>query len=432
MASLTPKFCRAHYVNESMTSTQALVWFMKLIYEFWGFCYQTPDSFTNPGGFPTGGVDMPAGFESGSLLMTGSSGYTNIGESIFSDLNADFTSGSIKGKYIVTWKSGSTSNDDGVYLIKKVFGSSSILLDTNMGATPYTGSLIPLFTTRTDINYRVVDFASTATSISMTSGSGLVLELSGASLVNSLQLDPQVRIKFSENAGDNIHVTFSPSGSWNGIDFGDDEFSGVDRAWSSSGTGNGHISLICADDFIIAHWKGQWNTAGSGFHIEIPKRLYSQEYDPNPIIVANWGVDALGTSDSKTNYGGNAFRMHTPPVDSVDVWRPLAITYQGNSYDGIVHAETRSSGLNPGRYNNIAYNPVTDKFYVSDVVLAMLDNFNIWSMGRVRMRRWRLTTDLTPDFSRLGENGEWIKLNDGVMWPWDNAILPQPLLPDGQ
>ena len=433
MASLTPKFCRAHYVNQSVNFTQAMMWYMKLVYEFWGFCYHTPDSFTEPLGFPVGGVDMPAGFESGSLLMTGSTGFTAVGESLFRDLQADFTSGSIKDKYLVTWKSGSNSNDDGIYLIKKVFNSSTILVDTNMGATPYTGSLVPYFTDRTNINYRVVDFYDTATTIPMVSGSGLVLELSGASLVNSGQIDPQFRIKFSENdPGDNIHLTFSSSGSWNGVDFGDDEFTVFDRDWTDNGTGLGHITIICADDFMITHMRGQWMDGGSGIHIEIPKRLYPQVNDPNPIVASNWGSNVLDTSDGDIAYGANAFRMHTPPTDSVDVWRPLVIPYQGVGYASPTHGATRPAGLTPGRYSTVAHNPVTDKFFVSDVILAMIDSSTIWSMGRVRMRRWRMTTDLTPDFSRLGENGEWIKLNDGILWPWDNAILPQPLLPDGQ
>lgn len=434
MANLTPKYLRAHAID-STTPTQSLVWFMKVLYEFWGYCYNTPESHDIGAlGFPVGGIDMPAGFESGSLLHTGSSGYTVLGESIFRDDIADFTSGSLAGKHLVTWKSGSTINDDGIYKIKRIFGSSSMLVDTNHGATPYTGSLTPLFTDRSSILYRIVDFNDTATNISMLSGSSLVLEISGASTVNSGQIDPHFRVKFTEDAGDNIEISWSPSGSWNGSGFGSDEVVANDRDWSDNvTTGEGFLTLICASDFMVTHWKGVWNDEGSGFHFEIPKRLYPQQNDPNPIAASIWGNDEISPDPASTNYGDAAWYMHTPPLDTIDIWKPLAIPYWGQTYaTSLGGSGTALKTLIPGRRNGMGHNPITDKFYVSDVILSFINSTEFYSLSRVRMRRFRLTSNLTPDFSRLGTNGEWIKLNDGILWPWDNAILPYGLLLSGQ
>lgn len=431
--TLIPKYCRTHPINVDVTRPQALMWLQKLIYEFWGFCMHGNSNLTGALGFVSGGIAQPAGFENGSTLMSGSSGFTVVGTSTFNDASADFFSISIKDKFLVTWIEDSTSNDNGVYLIKKVVTSSSIIVETNNGATPYSASLEPLFDTRSNINYRVVDIASTAQTISYVSGNGLVMNLSGASSVNAGQLTPQFRIKFTEASPfDDMELSWSPSGSWDGTKFATDNIIHSNKDWHDlTVTGQGSITLIAADDFMICHQKGTWNTNGSGFHIEIPERLYPQGSDPNPIVGSHWINDPISTSLTSTNYGMDAWKMHHPPNNTVYTFTPLTKASLGSGFHtNYFTGATYIGGIVPGRYSGAVYNPLTNRFFASDVILSLLisDNF---CLARVRMRRFRLVGAITPSFTRLGDDGEWLHINQSVAWPWDNAILPDELLKSG-
>lgn len=435
MPSLTPKFLRKLYVNQDVNQTQALIYYMKVMYEFWGFCRNTPGSLTVPTGFPTNGVNFPAGFESGSLIMSGSSAYTNLGDSYFYDDSADFSidSNSIKGKHLVAWVSGSESTDDSIYQIKKVFNSGTLLVDTSTGGTPYSSSLRPLFTTRTNVNYRIVDIAETATTIAKLSGSGLVMSLPAASVINDLQESPQFRIGFTADAGDEVEFSISPSGSWNGTDFGSNGkiINSLDY-FDVSSAQRGYITLISADDFMFSNIHGSWFTnvaKSSGFHIEIPQRLYTQEEDPNPIVVTFYGNQTLETSKTSISFGHLGYRMFNHITDTVDVWQPQCLSPTGPVFHGTFFNNTgQLSGLRPGKWSGVGHDQHTDEFFVTDIILSYILDPSFFAAHRVRIRRLKLTSDLMPNYSRLGLNGEWIKLNNGILVPWDGSSLFEKLL----
>ena len=218
---LTSKFVRGHFVNASTTNANSLRWLHKLVYEFWGFCINGTNDLRVPGGFaPVSGVLFPTGWENGTsvLLASGSDGVTQDGNPFFVAPSVNWTSSSLLNKWLVVWKSGSSCRDDSVYPITQIINSSTIRLDMNNGGTAYTGSLKPAFTARSNVNYRVVDFAAATALAGYTADAdGLVLNLSGAYLVNSGQVAPQCRTRIRTSVGSNVPnvgLTLSASGSW--------------------------------------------------------------------------------------------------------------------------------------------------------------------------------------------------------------------------
>lgn len=434
--TLTPKILRAHAVNTAIAGTKALPSFMKVFYEFWGFCMHGTADLVNPGGFVTSGVNMPSGFTTGSTMLTGTNGFTFVGEQFFHCPSIDFTSGSnaIVGAKLVTWIEGSTSNDDNIYSITQVINSSTIRVNTFTGATPYTGSLIPYFSTRSGINFRVIDMPTFVNGLTFASGNYMIINLSGAALVNAGQVTPQVKIALTSTT-DTMAISWSPSGSWNGSSF-TDEVPVTSRAWrNATNAGIGNFTIIAADDFVLGHFVPRgttgWDTAGigSGFHVEIPQRLYPQGSDPNPVAGMIWGRTAINTTQTTENYGGGWW-MHLPtlPQGQFNLWTTLVRSPLGEYFQGNTNRQFGTTGqygaFNTGRHNMIFFNPYQSKFFVSDVLLSNLGTFNQFSLSRVRLRRFKATSLIPPPFQRLGASGEWIHVSNGVIWPWDNAVIP--------
>lgn len=425
---LNSKFVRAHFINTSQSTSAALRWTFKLIYEFWGFCVNGTDDLKVPGGFASSGsvapvsgaVIFPSGFQSGStvLLKSGTDGMTDLGQPFFNTVNPIFSSTYV-GKHIVAWKSGSTSSDDSIYEIKQWINSSSVRVFVGQGGTPFTGSLKPGFTTRTNINYRIIDFNAAANLVGSTTNDGLVLQFNGAGLVNTGQLNSQCRLRQNTT---NMSIVLSPSGSWTPISGTfTDSSTETSVNWGSTGTGTGYISLFGAQDYLIAHSRGSWNTAASWLHVEIPARLYPQRLDPNLIIHNIYGSNGI----NQTLY--DTWTTLHPPDGTTRL-------YEGNNRaplgDGwptnIVSSPYRLSGVSNGRYNHMVFNVFQNKFIFMDQVLGLTvtDQF---VMSRCRVRRARLTAPIVPAFQRIGDLGEWLHVNDGILWPWDNMILPYNL-----
>jgi hypothetical protein len=405
----------------------------KLIYEFWGFCVNGGSSLSVPGGFASSGsvlpvsgaVIFPAGFESGStvLLVSGSDGLTQAGMPFFDTVSPVFSS-SYVGKWLVTWKSGSTSTDDSIYRISQWFNSSSIRLNVNNGGTPYSASLHPSFDTRTQINYRVIDFNAAANLSGYTTNDGLVVQFNGANLINTGQLASQVRLRHNTT---NLGIIASPSGSWTPVSgtFSDPTpESNVN--WCNVSDGTGYISLFGAQDYLIAHSRGSWNSAASWFHVEIPQRLYPQKLDPNVVTFINFGVDSVDQSNYHT------MRMISPVDAQTRDWEMFVRSPISDFFtdDGGYPGATLGSVVN-GRFNGSFFNVFTNKFLLMDALLGLTATSLQYSLARVRVRRVRFTAPIVPSFQRLGDLGVWLHVGNGVLWPWDNALLPYNLFLGG-
>ena len=186
-----PKFLRLQSMGgTSDFSNSALRMYghiLKTVYEFWGFCVNGDNDLTGAKGLPTGSFSSfdPSVFYSGSsLLISGSDGETVGGTPYFSASSADFTTLTGSGlfrKWLVTWKSGSTSTDDSIYKIRQVLDANTLFVDSFNGGTPFSGSNPPnqlLFTDRNSINYRIVDTQEVMDNQTFTSGQYMVMRAS--------------------------------------------------------------------------------------------------------------------------------------------------------------------------------------------------------------------------------------------------------------
>ncbi len=446
---LTAKFLRTH---TTVAGSLNFNWFMRAVYEFWGFCVNGGNSLTAPGGYaPVSGVyQMPVGWESGStvLLASGTDGFTAVGQPFFNSLNANAFSASWVDKWVTTWQSGSTSTDDSIYQITQWLNSSSIRVNVLQGGTPYSGSLHPSFMTRSSVNWRIVDFvAASALTINYATAS-LILQFNGADVVNpgsalcQAQIIPTNLSNALPNYSGPVIVT-SQSGSW-GLN---SSSAGSTSSWCftdpstqlfADTSGNGwlgssrtadttltYITLAGAQDFLIAHFKNADLADGSGFHIEIPQRLYPQGDDPSPIAAMIWGNNHPDSATQNENYGGG-FYLFNPPTDSTISYTGMARRYSGA--DGVTGGGNAATN---GRLNGAYFNTFQNKFLFTDIVLAQPNIPGQYQMARVRLRRVRLVPPIIPQFQRVGNNGEWLHVINGVMWPWDNSLLPYNLLLGG-
>jgi hypothetical protein len=431
---LTAKFLRAHTMP---SNPNGYAWFARLLYEFWGFCVWGDNDLVNPGTSafpPVSGTQMPANFYTAPLLQSGSDGFTTVGEPFFNTVGQNTFSASWVGKWLTLWQSGSTCTDDSIYQITQWINSSSVRLNVFQGGTPYTGSLHPSLTTRTNINYRLIDYAEAA-SAGISDQDYMVLQFADAPLVNPGQALSQAKLRFSTtyNGGNPIvAITMSPSGSW-GLNSGSYDFtdptSELDHSSNSGGWGNirgtcsGYISFFGAGDFIIVHMATSANYHSDGFHIEIPQRLYPQGDDPNPIAMMEWGEDTPVADDSTQQYCGG-FYMHNPPDGTTMQYYGMMRGYDGSD-------QSSALGASNGRYNGRYFNTFTNQFLFTDCTLAQANTPGQYQMARVRIRRARFIAPIIPSYQRVGNNGEWLHIVNGIMWPWDNTLLPYNLFLGG-
>lgn len=469
---LTPKFVRAHAIPSGVNGFN---WFFKLIYEFWGFCVNGDNDLVNPGGFSanTGVFQMPwspvsASAVASGLLASGTDGVTHVGSPFFNSVSSTAFSASFLNKWLVVWKSGSTCTDDSVYQITQWVNSSSVRLNTLHGGTPYTASLHPSLTERTQVYWRVIDFSPAAAMSVLYNTSSLVLQFNAAADVNPGQSLSQCRLRMLKGTpffpgGSTIGVgyTLSPSGTWHG-DYGYDSGSYASgtisgsvyiptgaftpggnlqppgffsesiselvlastSGWFNSAADNpAYVTLIGSQDFLISHYKSSAMSQASGFHVEVPQRTYPQGVDPNPLAVMGWGVNSVSTTSTTSHYAGG-FWMHNPPDNSL-------INYAGMSRRFFGATETNAPGFQTnGRYNGAFFNRYQSKFIFMDVALAN-STTGQHQMVRCRLRRVRILPPIIPQFERIGNLGEWIHVEAGAMWPWDNTLLPYNLFSGG-
>lgn len=436
---LTPKFIRAHSIP---STTNGFAWFFRLVYEFWGFCVNGSNDLVNAQCIPSGGIQMPTGFTTVGLIQSGSDGFTAAGMPFFNTVGTGTFSPSDVNLWLVTWVSGSTCTDDSIYQITQWENSSSVRVNVMNGGTPYTGTLHPSFTARSDINYRLVDFSQASTALTYLPSASLVLQFNDAVLVNSGQATSQAQLMMisgSSPADDkNLGITLSPSGSWQQIS-GTYQFTDPttqlngptvgEGFWFFSADSPAYISLWAAGDFIIAHYKSTTNNGASAFHIEIPQRLYPQGDDPNPIVMINQSDFGIPSLNSNTAWYGGGCYMHHPPLGTTIPWSGLSRSQWGDRF--VSGAEQSLQSVVNGRYNGAVFNTFQNKFVFSDLTLGLFNVIGQYCLARVRLRHVRVIPPIIPQFQRVGNLGEWIHVGNGVMWPWDNTLLPYNLFLGG-
>lgn len=460
-----PKFLRGFYASLNTTGgSQAMLYFLRVVYEFWGFCVNGTNNTQTPGGFSTSHttgsyIVMPTGWESGSTVLraSGSDGFTQAGTTLFTTLSSKF-SASYKGMHISIWESGSRSTDDSIYPIVDWVNSSSIHIDPTYGGTvTHPSGSVPEMTTRTNLNWRVINFAAAAVLTPFPTTGSLVFEFNDAGVVNPGQDRSQFRLAPRATTGDwdDLRIFLSPSGSWNGNLFNgltasNPEFrmnnsEGGTGGWSSSNFflgngGTGYITLIADKTFIIATTGGAWSWNNgqsgdsSGFLVEIPKRLYSQNMDPNPICGLSWGAVGFVTI-AVQGYGMASRHVPSPYDPTLRRYQGAMPCYSGWVWERSYHSAAAPQALVAQRYP-LYYNPVINTTWLPPTTLYLGWFFDQdssgqssvqgrTSIGRVRLRSQRTSTGGIQRLARIQDGAnKWIHVAAGVLWPWDHALVP--------
>lgn len=408
---------------------------LKFMYEFWGYCVNGTAALTTPGGLAaTTPSNLPAGFlEGSSVLATGSNGVTVAGSNQFTSAGATFSLGTHFGKYLVLWKPGSNSGDDSIYLIQGVPNATTLVVAPATGGTPQAGTFIPALTSRTAINYRIVD-AAAAAQLAVSTGQYVVFQATPSN-VNVGQSNAQFQLILRGASFNSLGCVFSPLASWTGAAFGSDASTEIAPPGGAlyAGVANTPSSITLAGDvdFLMCHTCGTNNSnsnnaKGGVFHFETPIRLYTQAQDPNPIAVM---VEYAGAQTlSATSYYSGAIYM----IGHDNVTRKIKTLTRSLSGDGPFVAPAGQNGvLGTAVDNRFMQNGPLNKIMVSEALLSMMGVAGQFSIGRCKTKNLRFVSTNTVPYTRVGNNGEFVHLGNGICWPWDNAILPSPLLPFG-
>lgn len=184
------------------------------------------------------------------------------------------------------------------------------------------------------------------------------------------------------------------------------------------------------------HTKGTWNTNGSYMHIEVPTRLFPTSKDPNPICCLNVGKRGITTVniDATNSEHFSAGWVVANPLDNSTLrrWVALVRCVTGGYFDTSMYTSGDATQLASSRFKNVFYNEVTKKHLIFDVLLGNRQTAASYSIGRVKLRKARLTHALHPIDTKIGQAGEqWIHVGAGVMWPWDDGALPYSILAMG-
>jgi hypothetical protein len=199
------------------------------------------------------------------------------------------------------------------------------------------------------------------------------------------------------------------------------------------------INMIADDDktFLITHIREQdlfQSNNRLAFHIEIPKRLYPEGVDKHPIAVLAETIftGSLYTTSSTLSYGGG-FLMRTHSGDPTNI-RGFRTLTKSLYADGTYPNSSGGSPSGQGTFGQstsdyrIGYNTIAGTIPMAEGLLSQSGIANQYSFARARLRAIRFTGTHVPPHHRLGLNGEFIQLQNGICWPWDNTIIPQQLL----
>lgn len=395
----------------------------------------------------TGTLTTGNNVTSSTLLTLGSDGYTNQttvfrydGYQDFFATSAPFTSNMV-GKQLVTWKAGSGSSEDSIYNVIAFKSPSNIVVNVNNGGTPSApDGYKPSFTTRSSINYRVVDVGVAGTVSGVTDGNFMVLQLDPTG-INTGQANSQIQLIIAGGTNTRIDHKISPAGTWNGTTFSDataqttpnSPGGGIPFFNGSSGGTTQCLTLVGDKDFLIGHYRDANNAmGGSGvmWHFEIPERLYSATQDPNPVAV---NFNGFGSSDkfdsTHTGYGyGGGFVMKC----SDGIARNHRVTVRALSGDGNANISLGIAQIPGNALNDIraGANTFNGNLLNSQGFLTLPGVVGQYALARARLRRVRFTNTFMPQFTRFSTSlGDFIQITQGVAIAWDKTVLPFTLFP---
>ena len=433
------KFVRG--LEISTPGTVATPYLMKLCYELWGYVLygaSTPTApaagafpATNPNNYPTNAL------EGTSVQATGTNGSTTNGSNIFTSAGASFNSGMI-GSVLTMWVPGSGSTDDGLYLITGVPSATQLQINVSNGGHPDPTTHLPVLNTRGSINYRVVNY-SVVGSLSWASTNYLIFQLnpSASDNPNASQATSQVQCLMNgTGTTSGINMIGSPAGTWTGAAF-TDAMSGVTTTTNSGGFDfwNPTCYTITADfDGILCWFKGLNGFGTSNIYFEAPSRVGTypgQTSDQNPLAISTDGI--VGVFTSSTTQSFNNFHMAgSDNVTRLHRMQVKTMTGDGNAANGFGNNTIVSgSGINDVR---LAYAFGEGSTMVSAIMLGQITtSATNFTRCRAFLKAMSACSSVVPILHKLGSNGQYLHIQNGVCMAWDNTTLatPNTLIPFG-
>lgn len=334
------------------------------------------------------------------------------------------------------------STDDSIYRILSAPSNTQLQLIPFTGGTTDISTLKNNLTSRAALSYRVIDLQA-GSQLAVASGNYFIGNMVGAPNINSGQSVSQFQflLRGSSATFGQFGMVTSPNGSWNGSAFSGtgsnttmSERTSVNNLSLNGGTSNvtGFVSLIADTDFFFGYINSS-NSNGSGsaksiyFMNIIPQRLFTAAQDPNVIASmvgsngfnTGTGTDSFATSFAMVGFDGTT-RTHN--LISRNLAGDTANNNIGNSYT-----------VGPGLTSALGYQGRTTQVMMTETLMSSNSSVTAgqFSLARARMRQIRFTFNGLPQYYTVGNSGEYLHIANGLLMPWDGAILPYIFLAGG-
>lgn len=334
------------------------------------------------------------------------------------------------------------STDDSIYRILAAPSSTQLQLYPFTGGTTDISSLKNNLTSRASLSYRVIDLQA-GSQLSVASGNYFIGNMVGAPNINSGQAISQFQflLRGTSATFGQFGMVASPNGSWNGTSFSGTgsnstmtERTSVTNPNFNGAVSNvtGFVSMVADTDFFFGYVEssnsnGTTNRESLHFVNVIPQRLYTAAQDPNliAVFVGGNGFNTGTGNDSFTNsFGMVGFdgTTRTHNLISRNLVGDTANNNIGNSYT-----------VGPGLTSVLGYNSRTTQVLMTETLMSSNSSVTVgqFSLARARMRQIRFTFNTLPSYYTVGNSGEYLHLVNGLLMPWDGAILPYPFLAGG-
>lgn len=390
-----------------------------------------------PGGLPITPVSAPAGFFEGTtvVLATGTDGVTSDLGINFTSLSANFNSTMI-GKHITIWShTDPDSTDNSIYRILNVLSPTQLSISPFSGGTKDITTLKNNLTSRSALNYRVLDLVA-ATQMGVANGNYFVGTLTDGYTVNTGQANPQFQffVRGASTPFGTMGMVGSPGGTWNGSAFtGSTITEALLTHTNSAFTGTtsgaiGNVTMIGDKDFFLGHIRSPNASSGVYFYVIIPKRIYTQAQDLNPFTIMVGSNNLLSTTAAESH--STKFAM----VGNDGTARACQLMTKNLAADGATNSTPSNSlpyTIGPNLSSLLVQQSVAGKVFYSDALISHVATVGQFSLARAKLRNIAFTGSSMPAYHLVGDNGEFIHVANGVLWPWDGSILPYNLLPLG-
>ena len=166
------------------------------------------------------------------------------------------------------------------------------------------------------------------------------------------------------------------------------------------------------------------NSGAIVIHVEVPTRIGTQTQDPNPVAML-WGdanSSSFSTGSTTLGYSGGVAMVGQDGV--FRKYRTLCRSLMGDGASGYVFGTNMTNPI-------YGFNPLQNGIMTSGGLLCSIGQVGQYSYARARLRNVRFTGAFVPPYHRIGNSGEWLHITNGVLWPWDNTILPLNLMQNG-